>query len=38
MADYLSFTGSIPLLDPEFLDSKEELNVAELALEEEPEV
>ena len=38
MADYLSFAGVIPLSDPESSDSKEELNVVELALEEELEV
>ena len=38
MADYLSFVGGIPLSDPESSDSEEELNVAELTLEEEPEV
>ena len=36
MADYLSFAGGIPLLDIESLGSEEELNVAELALKEEP--
>ena len=36
MADYLSFTGGIPLSDTGSLDSEEELNVLDLALEEEP--
>ena len=36
MANYLSFAGGIPLLDTESLESEEELNVADLALEEEP--
>ena len=36
MADYLSFAGGIPLLDTESSDSKEELNISDLALEEEP--
>ena len=38
MADYLSIAGGIPLSDPESSDSEGELNVAELAPEEEPEV
>ena len=38
MADYLSFTGGIPISDFESLDSEQELNIADLALEEEPEV
>ena len=38
MADYWSFADGIPLSDPESSDSEEELNVAELTLEEEPEV
>ena len=36
MADYLSFTGEIVLSDTESLDSDKELNVMDLALEEEP--
>ena len=38
MVDYLSFTGSIPISDTESSDSEEELNFAELSLEEEPMV
>ena len=38
MADYLSFAGGIPFSDPESSDSEEELNIAELTLEEEPKV
>ena len=36
MANYLSFAGGIPLSDTESSDSEEELNVSDLALEEEP--
>ena len=36
MTDYLLFAGRIPLSDIKFLDSEEELNVLDLALEEEP--
>ena len=35
MADYLSFTGGIPLSDTESSDSDKELNVIDLTLEEE---
>ena len=38
MVDYLSFTGRIPISDSESSDSEQELNVADLTLEEEPEV
>ena len=39
MADYLSFASGIPISDVESSDSDEELNVADLTLdEEEPEV
>ena len=38
MADYLFFTGGIPLSDPEALYSDEELNITDLSLEEEPAV
>ena len=35
MADYLSFAGGIPLSDTESSNSEEELNVSDLAIEEE---
>ena len=38
MADYLLFAGGIPISDFESSDSEQELNVADLTLEEEPEV
>ena len=37
MADYLSFTDGIPISDAKSLDSEQELNVADLTLEEELE-
>ena len=38
MVDYLSFAGGIPISDFESSDSEQELNVADLTLEEEPMV
>ena len=38
MADYLLFAGRIPISDFESSDSEQELNIIDLALEEEPEV
>ena len=38
MDDYLSFVGGIPISDAESSDSDEELNVADLTLDEEPKV
>ena len=38
MADYLSFAGGILILDFESSDLEQELNVADLTLEEEPMV
>ena len=36
MADYLSFAGRIPISNSESSDSKQELNMVDLTLEEEP--